>query len=99
MAYRCSSNLSRALSVADYILEDDGHSIEEAAEEFRLCKTTIQRDINLLGELSQCYYDKNYEQVKEKYIAVCKTLIKVTKRNNKKNIQKFNLTKMKKTNN
>lgn len=88
MAFKCNTNLSRALSVADYILEGDGHSVEEAAEEFRLCKTTIQRDINLLGELSQCYYNSNCEEIKEKYISVRKTLIKVAKR-------KFHSTKMK----
>ena len=42
MGKQCNNNLSRAISVADFILEDNGHSIAEAAEEFKLGKTTME---------------------------------------------------------
>ena len=49
MSRECNSNLSRAISVADFILEDNGHSIVESTEEFKLSRSTIERDINYLG--------------------------------------------------
>ena len=52
MSKQCNSNLPRAISVADYILEDEGHSIKEASIEFRCGATTIQRDINQLGSIA-----------------------------------------------
>lgn len=99
MAFKCNSNLSRALSVADYILEDNGHSVKEAAKEFRVCETTILRDLNFLGEMSQCNYIQNYDEIRKKYIAVRKKLAELARKNNANNIQKFNLSKPRKINN
>mgnify|MGYP007105434075 FL=1 len=41
MSRKCNSNLPRAISVADFILEDNGHSIAEVAEEFKLSRTNF----------------------------------------------------------
>ena len=60
MSMQCNSNLPRAISVADFILEDNGHSVAEAAEEFKVGETTIERDINCFG--SCAFYVNLYNQ-------------------------------------
>ena len=65
MSRKCNSNLPRAISVADFILEDNGHSIIESTEESKLSRFTIERDINYLG--SCAFYgnfpnEKNYSK-------------------------------------
>jgi len=41
-------NLPRAIDIANYIKEDAGHSIAEAADEFGVSKETIRRNLNFL---------------------------------------------------
>lgn len=81
MSRQCNNNLSRAISVADYILEDGGHSIAEAAKEFKIGKSTIQRDINLLGSVAFYGNNPNEKDLKIKYLKVRKTLSMLTKKN------------------
>lgn len=84
MSRQCNNNLSRAISIADYILEDDGHSISEAAKEFGFYKTTIERDINFLGSSAFYGTSPNSKELQIKYLNVKKTLQKVAKRNRSK---------------
>ena len=94
MSKQCNSNLPRSIAIADYILEDEGHSIAEAAKEFRLSKTTIERDLNYLACVA--FYLENHPdtpELKKKYVRVKKTLKKLAKQNNNKNISKYNAKK------
>lgn len=91
MSMQCNSNLPRAISVADFILEDNGHSIVEAAEEFRLGKTTMERDINYLGVCAFYGNLPNQKELQQKYIDVKKTLARLAKEHNTKNIAKYNM--------
>ncbi len=97
MSRKCNSNLPRAISVADFILEDNGHSIAEVAEEFKLSRTTIERDINNLGACA--FYENlpNKKELQQKYIDVKKTLARITKEHNIKNITKYNMSHKKAT--
>lgn len=74
MSYRCSSirNLSRALEIADFILE--GHTIGDATIEFNICRSTVTRDINLIA--AEAYYSNNpnSNELKKKYHQVRKKL-------------------------
>ncbi len=90
---RKHNNLLRAISVADYILEDNGHSIAEASKEFRLGKTTIERDINLLGSVAFYGREPNTKELQMKYIKVKKTLTRLAKEHNANNIAKWNAKK------
>ena len=92
MSRKCNSNLPRAISVADFILEDNGHSIAEVAEEFKLSRTTIERDINNL--VARAFYENlpNKKELQQKYIDVKKTLARITKEHNIKNITKYNMS-------
>lgn len=92
MGKQCNNNLSRAISVADFILEYNGHSIAEAAEEFKLGKTTMERDINYLGVCAFYGNLPNKKELQQKYIDVKKTLAKLAKEHNAKNIAKYNMT-------
>ena len=92
MSTQCNSNLPRAISVADFILEDTGHSVAEAAEEFKLGKTTMERDINYLGVCAFYGNLPNKKELQQKYIDVKKTLAKLAKEHNAKNIAKYNMT-------
>lgn len=92
MGKQCNNNLSRAISVAYFILEDNGHSIAEAAEEFKLGKTTMERDINYLGVCAFYGNLPNKKELQQKYIDVKKTLAKLAKEHNAKNIAKYNMT-------
>lgn len=80
MSREISNNLNRAIAVADYILEDNGHSVAEASTEFNLCKSTIKRDINFLGVCAFYGNEKNEHELKEKYFKVQKTLSRVSKK-------------------
>ena len=92
MSRKCNSNLPRAISVADFILEDNGYSIAEVAEEFKLSRTTIERDINNL--VACAFYENlpNKKELQQKYIDVKKTLARITKEHNIKNITKYNMS-------
>lgn len=101
MSFEFNKNkLSRAISVVDYILENGGHSIAEAAEEFGCSTHTIRRDINFLGsfafystEADVLFYDIDetvLKLLKIKYLKAQKTLKKITKKHNANNISKWN---------
>lgn len=92
MSTQCNSNLPRAISVADFILEDTGHSVAETAEEFRLGKTTIEHDINYLGTCAFYGNLPNQKELQQKYIDVKKTLARLAKEHNAKNITKYNMS-------
>lgn len=92
MGKQCNSNLPRAISVADFILEDTGHSVAETAEEFRLGKTTIEHDINYLGTCAFYGNLPNQKELQQKYIDVKKTLARLAKEHNAKNITKYNMS-------
>lgn len=92
MSTQCNSNLPRAISVADFILEDTGHSVAETAEEFRLGKTTIEHDINYLGTCAFYGNLPNQKKLQQKYIDVKKTLARLAKEHNAKNITKYNMS-------
>lgn len=83
MSIRCNSNLPRSISVADFILEDNGHSIAEAIKEFKLSRSTIERDINYLGSCAFYGNFPNERELQQKYIAVKKTLARLDKENKK----------------
>ena len=93
MSRQCNNNLSRAISIADYILEDDGHSVAEATIEFKYGKSTIQRDINYLGAVAFYGNEPNEKELKEKYVKVKKTLARLTKEHSSNNIKKWNTSK------
>lgn len=92
MSMQCNSNLPRAISVADFILEDNGHSVAETAEEFRLGKTTIEHDINYFGACAFYGNLPNKKELQQKYIDVKKTLARLAKEHNAKNITKYNMS-------
>lgn len=92
MGKQCNSNLPRAISVADFILEDTGHSVAETAEEFRLGKTTIEHDINYFGTCAFYGNLPNQKELQQKYIDVKKTLARLAKEHNAKNITKYNMS-------
>lgn len=92
MGKQCNSNLPWAISVADFILEDTGHSVAETAEEFRLGKTTIEHDINYLGTCAFYGNLPNQKELQQKYIDVKKTLARLAKEHNAKNITKYNMS-------
>ena len=94
MSRKCNSNLPRSISVADFILEDNGHSIAEAAEEFKLARCTIERDINYLGSCAFYGNLPNKKELQQKYIDVKKTLARITKEHN---IKKYNMSRKKAT--
>ena len=81
MSRQCNNNLPRAISVADYLLEDGGHSIAEAAKEFKIGKSTIQRDINLLGSVAFYGNNPNEKDLKIKYLKVQNTLSMLIQKN------------------
>lgn len=63
--------LSRAISIADYILEDDGHSTEEAGAEFNLHSHSISREIRYLGNYA---FSQDEAQLKKTYVKVIQKL-------------------------
>ena len=79
MAY--ANQLSRAIAIADYILEEDGHSTKEAAKEFHISTFTVTKSINLLGSCAYFNHDGNEKELKIKYLKVKKMLKKVAARN------------------
>ena len=66
MAY--ANQLSRAIAIADSILEEEGHSTKEAAKEFRISKDTV----NLLGSCAFIDPSANDLELKIKYLKVKK---------------------------
>lgn len=86
--------LNRAIAVADFILEGDGHTKGEAADEFGYCVTTIDRYLRYLG--FKAFYEIEPEcslsqkELKLKYIRVKKVLKHMQTVNGKKNIKKLN---------
>lgn len=97
MSRQCNTNLPRAISVADFILEDNGHSIAEAAIEFRLSTSTLERDINYLGVCAFYRNLPNKKELQKKYIEVKKTLARLAKEHNVTNISKYNTSQKKAT--
>lgn len=81
MANKRSSNFSRGLAIMNYILEDDGHSILEASNEFKISRSTVEADLNYVGQ--EVFYgnQKNAEELQTKYKKMRKTLSEVSKRN------------------
>ena len=72
--HKSHSKLDRAILIADYILEG-GHSTEDAAKEFRLGRTTIENEINYLGQ--EGYFREDKTLIK-KFKDAKKALKKVT---------------------
>lgn len=93
MSLQCNNNLPRAISIADYILEDSGHSIVEAAKEFGYAKSTIARDINFLGLVAFYGNEPNEKELKIKYLKVRKVLKELAIEHNTNNIGKWNAAK------
>ncbi|NLC87384.1 MAG: DeoR family transcriptional regulator [Clostridiaceae bacterium] len=71
---KCSNNLSRAISVAQFICEDNGHTMTEAAEEFGVSRTTIGRDLTYLATLADCDFNPNSAKVKAIYLKARKVI-------------------------
>lgn len=71
--------LGRSISIADFICEGSGHSISEAAKEFKCSKNTIRNAIDILG--SNAFYgnEPNEKELKIKYLKVKKTLDRLAK--------------------
>lgn len=78
---QCNSNLSRAISIADYITEKPYHSVKEASAEFNISKTIVERDINFLGSIAFYGNLENADELKKKYLLVQKVLKAVFIRN------------------
>lgn len=91
MSKQCNTNLPRAISVSDYILEDNGHSIKEAAIEFRLSTNTLERDINYLGVCAFYGNSPDKKELQKKYIEVKKTLARLAKEHNSNHLSKYNM--------
>lgn len=79
----------RSIGVIDYILEDNGHTVQEAAKEFNCAFSTINRQINIVGYVA--FSDENNyfleeakinkEVLKKKYVKARKTLKRLGKEN------------------
>lgn len=72
--------LGRSIAIADYILEDDGHTIQDACEEFNLSRNSISRSIKYLGSVAYYGCEPNSHDLKVKYLKVKKALYKKSKR-------------------
>ena len=92
--------LNRAIAVADFILEGDGHSKRDAAKEFGCCITTIDRHIKYLG--FEAFYDDNPQcslsskDLKLKYLRVKKVMKNMQSVNGTKNMANLNNARGKK---
>lgn len=92
--------LNRAIAVADYILEGDGHTKGEAAKEFGCCITTIDRHIKYLG--FEAFYDDepgcslSSKELKLKYLRVKKVMEHMQSVNGINNIKKLHELKKQK---
>lgn len=80
-----SHNFSRGYAIMEFILEGDGHSIAEATKEFKLSKSTIQADLNYLGQEAFYSNRKNAKELQEKYKKMRKTLSLLSKQSRSKN--------------
>lgn len=81
MSISYNNRLARAISIVDYILEDNGHSIADAAEEFNLHKNTIEREISFLGTMAFYGDLPNAKELKLKYLNTQNILKKIKKLN------------------
>lgn len=91
MAYRDhDSKLRYAISIADFILEDNGHTVLAASKEFGVSRTTIERNIIFLGSIAFYGNEPNAKDLKLKYKAVKDTLDRLTTENRPDNISKYN---------
>ena len=88
MSQKHENNLQLCISVADYISE--GHSITEAAKEFKCSRTTIQRRLKVLA--TEAFYNTNRDNsliLKTKYIKAQKTLNRLAKESHIENLDKY----------
>lgn len=85
--------LNMSIAITDFILENNGHSIAEAAIEFNCSRSTIQRSINFLGSVAFYGSEPNEHELKLRYVKVKKTLARLAKENNPNNIGKWNSSK------
>jgi len=66
------SLLCQSIAIVDYILEDDGHTLKEAANEFSRSVSTIKRDFNIVtsaafnGHYFLKYLEIDQEELKRK---------------------------------
>lgn len=74
--------LSRAISIAEFIVEDGGHSTEEAGEEFNLHFRSISREIAYLGNYA---FSQDNKQLKKTYIKAVNMLKIINKKKRSKN--------------
>lgn len=79
MAY--DNFFKRSIAIADYILEDGGHSTKEAAKEFRVSVEIINRSIRTLGACAFYGHEPNEKELKEKYLNVKRTLKEIASHN------------------
>lgn len=86
-------HLYRAISICDYILEDDGHTVSEAAKEFKTSRESIRRDIQIVADAS-CIEKKilntnvSAQELRIKIKLVEETLKRLAKQNRfKKNLE------------
>lgn len=82
-------HLFRSISICDYILEDSGHTVFEAAKEFRVSPETIRRSIQIVGIASTSKsgaheISLSSEELMEKYKAVKGMLAILALKNHKK---------------
>lgn len=93
MAHQYNRKLGRAISMADFILEDNGHSVTETALEFKSGQTTVLENIRYLGSIAFYGNEPNEKELKIKYLKVKKTLDRLAKEHNPNNISKYNASK------
>lgn len=73
----------RAIAIADFILEDGGHTIAEAAKEFCVSRSTIKRALKNLDSTAFYGQENNAKELQLKYLNVRKTLDHPNKKNRK----------------
>lgn len=65
---------NRAAEIVDYLLEDDKRTIKDAAVEFGVAKSTVERDITIFATEAFMGHRSNEKDLKRKYIKVKKHL-------------------------
>ncbi len=81
MVRRRNRNFSRAISVVDYILEENGHTVAEAAQEFRISKDSIRKDLNYYGIIAFYGNTENSKELQKNYQKMRKTLARLATEN------------------
>lgn len=76
-----STNFSRGYAIMDFILEGNGHSIAEATKEFKLSRSTIEADLNYVGQEAFYGNRQNAKELQKKYIKMRKTLSIISRKN------------------